>query len=66
MNATKAIKDLVQKKFRAVLSNEEAAEFVLLLVYEIETNLQKLGIHEIISNTFDKYVSQRKPTLVIA
>ena len=64
MNARKAIKDLVQRNFRAKLSNEEAGELLLLLSYEIEANLRRTGIHELVRNTFDLYMRQRKLSVI--
>ncbi|MBS1657071.1 MAG: hypothetical protein K1X63_01960 [Chitinophagales bacterium] len=64
MNARKAIKDLVQRNFRAKLSNEEAGELLLLLSYEIEANLRRTGIHELVRNTFDRYMRQRKLSVI--
>jgi hypothetical protein len=64
MNARKTIKAIVHRNFRAVLSNEEAGELVLLLSYELEANLKKTGIHELVRNTFNKYMRQRKLSVI--
>ena len=66
MNAHKTIIDFVKKNFKAVLSQEEAGELLLLFSYEIEANLQKMGAFEIFKNAFDKYVRQRKLTVTFS
>jgi hypothetical protein len=60
MNAKNAIKELIQKKFRAVLTNEELGELLLLFSYEIEANMKKIAPQEILRNTFHKYWLERK------
>lgn len=64
MNARKTIKEIVQRNFRAALSNEEAGELLLLLSYEIEANLKRTGLPELVHNTFDRYLRQRKLSVI--